>query len=151
MLLFIFNSSIMSYCLKLKVQLCSKICLNTNIVYNCLPRCCYSCKKLTFSPNWEEIRKPSPQLINICRENKHFYVFTLKQSFFSLFVNFFNFHLQIVFYCPLKSSLLINCKKNVNPESEFKEFEPRLKLETRLKYSWFHLRLYSMFQDLSRR
>ena len=29
-------------------------------------------------------------------------------------------------------------------ETEFKEFEPRL------KYGWFHLKLYSMFQDLSR-
>ena len=28
-------------------------------------------------------------------------------------------------------------------EAEFKEFEPRL------KYGWFHLKLYSMFQDLS--
>ena len=31
------------------------------------------------------------------------------------------------------------------PEAEFKEFEPRL------KYGWFHLKLYSIFQDLSRR
>ena len=31
------------------------------------------------------------------------------------------------------------------PEAEFKEFEPRL------KYGWFHLKLYSMFQDLSLR
>ena len=30
-------------------------------------------------------------------------------------------------------------------EAEFKEFKPRL------KYGWFHLKLYSMFQDLSRR
>ena len=30
-------------------------------------------------------------------------------------------------------------------EAEFKEFEPRL------KFGWFHLKLYSMFQDLSRR
>ena len=37
------------------------------------------------------------------------------------------------------------------PEAEFKEFEPRLKFETRLKYGWFHLKLYSMFQELSRR
>ena len=37
------------------------------------------------------------------------------------------------------------------PESGFKEFEPRLKFEMRLKYAWFHLKLYSMFQDLSRR
>ena len=36
-------------------------------------------------------------------------------------------------------------------EAEFKEFEPRLKFETRLNYGWFHLELYSMFQDLSRR
>ena len=36
-------------------------------------------------------------------------------------------------------------------EAEFKEFEQWLKFETRLKYGWFHLKLYSMFQDLSRR
>ena len=30
-------------------------------------------------------------------------------------------------------------------EAEFKEFEPRL------KYSWFHLKLYSIFKYLSRR
>ena len=34
----------------------------------------------------------------------------------------------------------------------FKElYAPRLKFEMRLKYSWLHLKLYSMFQDLSRR
>ena len=37
------------------------------------------------------------------------------------------------------------------PEAEFKEFEPRLKFKPQLKYGWFHLKLYSMFQDLSRR
>ena len=31
------------------------------------------------------------------------------------------------------------------PEAKFKEFEPRL------KYDWFHLKLYSIFQNLSRR
>ena len=36
-------------------------------------------------------------------------------------------------------------------EAEFKEFEPRLKFETGIKYGWFHFKLYSMFQDLSRR
>ena len=36
-------------------------------------------------------------------------------------------------------------------EVEIKEFEPQLKFKTRLKYGWFHLKLYSMFQDLSRR
>ena len=30
-------------------------------------------------------------------------------------------------------------------DAEFKEFEPQL------KYGWFHLELYSKFQDLSRR
>ena len=34
---------------------------------------------------------------------------------------------------------------NIPRETEFKEFE------TRLKYDWFQLKLYSMFQDLSRR
>ena len=32
-----------------------------------------------------------------------------------------------------------------NLETEFKEFERRLKFKLRLKYSWFHLKLYSMF------
>ena len=27
-------------------------------------------------------------------------------------------------------------------EAEFKEFEQRLKFETRLKYGWFYLKLY---------
>ena len=31
------------------------------------------------------------------------------------------------------------------PEAEFKEFEQQL------KYGWFHLKLYSIFQDLSQR
>ena len=37
------------------------------------------------------------------------------------------------------------------PEVKFKEFEPRLTFKPRLKYGWFHLKLYSIFQDLSRR
>ena len=37
-----------------------------------------------------------------------------------------------------------------DPESEFKEFEPQLKFKPPLKYGWFHLKLYSIFQDLSR-
>ena len=36
-------------------------------------------------------------------------------------------------------------------EAEFKEFDPRLKFKPQLKYGWFHLKLYSIFQDLSRR
>ena len=35
--------------------------------------------------------------------------------------------------------------RSVQPVAEFKEFEPRF------KYGWFHLKLYQMFQDLSRR
>ena len=37
------------------------------------------------------------------------------------------------------------------PEAEFKEFDRRFKFKLRLKYGWFHLKLYQMFQDLSRR
>ena len=36
--------------------------------------------------------------------------------------------------------LIVNNNNNCS-EAEFKEFE------TRLKYVWFHLKLYSMFQD----
>ena len=36
-------------------------------------------------------------------------------------------------------------------EAKFKEFEPRLKFDSWLKDGWFHLKLYSMFLDLSRR
>ena len=28
------------------------------------------------------------------------------------------------------------------PDAEFKEFEPRLKFKLRLKYGWFHKKLY---------
>ena len=35
-------------------------------------------------------------------------------------------------------------------EAELEEFEPRLKFERRLKYGRFHLKLYTMFQDLRR-
>ena len=37
------------------------------------------------------------------------------------------------------------------PVAEFKEFERRFKFKPRLKYGWFHLKLYQMFQDLSQR
>ena len=37
------------------------------------------------------------------------------------------------------------------PKADLKKFEPRLKFKPRLKYGWFHLKLYSIFQDLSRR
>ena len=36
-------------------------------------------------------------------------------------------------------------------EAEFKDFEQRLKFKPRLKYGWFHLKMYYIFQDLSRR
>ena len=35
--------------------------------------------------------------------------------------------------------------------AEFKEFERRFKFKPQFKYGWFHLKLYQMFQDLSRR
>ena len=35
--------------------------------------------------------------------------------------------------------------------AEFKEFERRFKFKSRIKYGRFHLKLYQMFQDLSRR
>ena len=37
------------------------------------------------------------------------------------------------------------------PKAEFKEFELRFKFKPQLNYGWFHIKLYQMFQDLSRR
>ena len=37
------------------------------------------------------------------------------------------------------------------PLAEYKEFERRFKFKPRLKYGWFRLNLYQMFQDLTRR
>ena len=36
------------------------------------------------------------------------------------------------------------------PVAEFKEFERRFKFKPRLKYGWFHIKLYRMFQNLNR-
>ena len=35
--------------------------------------------------------------------------------------------------------------------AKIKSSEARFKIEARLKYGWFQLNLYTMFQDLSRR
>ena len=35
------------------------------------------------------------------------------------------------------------------PGAELKEFERRFKFKPHLRYGWFHLKLYQMFQDLS--
>ena len=50
---------------------------------------------------------------------------------------------------PLKHDTFLEII-TLRPEAEFKEFEPRHKFETRLKYGWFYFKLYSMFQELSR-
>ena len=49
---------------------------------------------------------------------------------------------------------LKNLSRGLNPPkpvAEFIEFERRFKFKPRLKYGWFHLKLYQMFKDLSRR
>ena len=52
----------------------------------------------------------------------------------------------------LKKRKNLICKfYKIESEAEFKKFEPRLKFKLRLKYGWFHLKLYSILQDLSRR
>ena len=50
-----------------------------------------------------------------------------------------------------KPQIKIINSQNQKHEAEYKEFEPRFKFKPRLDYSWFHLKLYEMFQDLSRR
>ena len=55
-------------------------------------------------------------------------------------------------WCFLNKNLEhINTNRFTVPVAEFKEFERRFKFKPRFKYGWFHLKLYLMFQDLSRR
>ena len=51
------------------------------------------------------------------------------------------------------SWILVHCSTihMMDPVAEFKEFERRFKFKPQFKYGWFHLKLYQMFQDLSRR
>ena len=44
--------------------------------------------------------------------------------------------------CSSKDEIMNQIKSFSEPEAEFKEFDPRLKFETRLKHGWFHLKLY---------
>ena len=60
-------------------------------------------------------------------------------------LSFLLFDLMSVFTMTKPSSLM---KKSV---AEFKEFERRFKFKPQFKYGWFHLKLYQMFHDLSRR
>ena len=46
--------------------------------------------------------------------------------------------------------LKIPVEEGGSKETEFNKFEPRLKYKPGLKYGWFHLKLYSIFQNLSR-
>ena len=79
---------------------------------------------------------------------------------------FFIWFFFVVFFCSVYFliKIYINAStQNRNPkslhsstcklqfEAELKKFEPRLKFKPRLKYGWFHIKSYSMFQDLSRR
>ena len=41
--------------------------------------------------------------------------------------------------------------KLMHPVAEFKEFKRRFKFKSRFKFDWFHLKMYQMLQDLSRR
>jgi len=43
-----------------------------------------------------------------------------------------------------------DCLKTLSV-AEFKEFKRRFKFKPRFKYGWFHLKLYQIFQELSRR
>jgi len=48
-------------------------------------------------------------------------------------------------------SSAVNFPHSPYTKAEFKEFEPKFKFKPVLKFCWFHLSLYQIFQDLSRR
>ena len=90
-------------------------------------------------------------------------VFDVHTSFTSKLLNHYvseinlqshNLSLKVVFLFRsflVFSQIFHNIIQFVTSKAEFKEFDPRLKFKPRLKYGWFHLKLYSIFQDLSRR
>ena len=50
-----------------------------------------------------------------------------------------------------KEKVLITFQRDkLTSVAEFKEFERWFKFKPRFKYGWLHLKLYQMFQDLSR-
>ena len=65
---------------------------------------------------------------------KEFTMYSMHESFN------YGFPLIVIFTC--KEPIFELLKRS---EAEFKEFEPRL------KYGWIYLKLYLIFQDLSRR
>ena len=56
--------------------------------------------------------------------------------------------ISVLSFFPLPSFFHLRLTQ---PMAEFKEFERRFKFKPRLKYGCFHLKLYQMYQDLSRR
>ena len=66
-------------------------------------------------------------------------------------LNWFKVSVTQYFYNSKFSVDIYPNHNKMQSEAEFKEFKPRPKFETRLKYGWFHLKLYSMFQDQRRR
>ena len=49
---------------------------------------------------------------------------------------------RILEWLRLLASLSLFETQDTCPKTEFKELEPRLKLNPRLKYGWFYLKLY---------
>ena len=59
-------------------------------------------------------------------------------------MNLFTVLIKTSFYLELLRRLNAFSISIMKTESEFKEFEPRLKFKPRLKYGWFYLKLYSI-------
>ena len=88
---------------------------------------------------WEERKH---WIVLYCKTSWSQYIYFLFVECIKLNLNWFHLTLFLYLYC---------CQRMQRPEAEFKDFEPRLKFKPRLKYGWFHLKLYTIFQDLSRR
>ena len=72
-------------------------------------------------------------------------LFNQKEITNSVYLYFSEKAFQILCVFLLTFDFNLNNFFFVKSEAEFKEFEPRV------KYGWFHLKLYSKFQDLGRR
>ena len=60
---------------------------------------------------------------------------------------FGHWHLTKMQFVSFSTELVENSSLDKETVVEFKKFERRFKFNSRLKYGWFHLKLYQMFQD----
>ena len=98
----------------------------------------FSSQMIHFRKLWGSYVKILKQ---ICKDTENL---PLAQGLFSMHINI----PLIVLSCRIHS---LKYQRSTKSQAELEVFLLRLKFKPQLKFSWFHLKLYLIFQDLSRR